>query len=169
MMKVEAALPMRPGSSPRVRLLGAVLSVFLLSGCWFGGDGSGKVSVFDLGAGDCVLTPAETKVELTEVERVACSEPHQMEVFALRPYVAPGGGKAPSDFPGQEALTSFADGACAESFTGYVGVDYRDSALYYTYVMPSARSWGQDKDRTVVCFLTTTGDKLKKSAKGTRW
>lgn len=160
---------MRPGFARHRFLPLALLGAFLLSGCWFGGDDSGEVSVFDLRAGDCVLTPAETKVELTKVERVACSKPHQMEVFALPPYAPPGGGDASNDFPGQDALTAFADGACAESFTGYVGVDYRDSALYYTYIMPSARSWGQDKDRTVVCFLTTTGDKLEKSAKGTKW
>lgn len=164
---------MRPDSPRHRRPLVAVLGAFLLSislsGCWFGGDDSDDVSVFEVKPGDCVLTPVQTKVELTEVERVPCSEPHQMEVFALRAFTPPGGGKAPKDFPGQEALTAFGDGACAESFTGYVGVDYRDSALYYTYVMPSARSWGQDHDRTVVCFLTTTGDKLEKSAKGTKW
>lgn len=150
-------------------MTGLAAIALLLSGCGVFGGGDGEVSVFDVEVGDCVMTPAETVVELTQVERVKCSDPHQMEVFALPAYTTPNGDDAPEDFPGNDALTAFADGACAESFVDYVGVDYRDSSMYYTYVLPSARSWSQDKDHTVSCFLTTTGEMLKKSAEGTKW
>lgn len=143
---------------------------FLLGGCGlFGGDDT--VSVFDVKVGDCVVTPAEedTKVEVTEVQRVECAEPHQMEVYSFEKYVSPDSDEAPKDFPGQDAVTAFADGACAASFADYVGVDYRDSSLFYTYLLPTARSWGQDKDRTVTCFVTTTGSTLTASVRGTKW
>lgn len=142
--------------------------MMVLSSCGlFGGDDN--VSVFDLKAGDCVVTPDEVKAEVTEVTRVKCSVDHQMEVYAFEKYVSRGSDKAPDDFPGVDAVTAFADGACAASFADYVGVDYRDSSLFYTYVLPTARSWSQDKDRTVACFATTTGSVLNSSVKGTKW
>ena len=49
----------------------------------------------------------------------------------------------------------------------YVGVDYLDSSLFYTYLLPSARSWDDD-DRSVVCFVTSPGEPLQRSVKGSR-
>lgn len=159
----------RGGVFPLVTRVTAVFALTVsLAGCgWFG---DGKTSVFDLDVGDCVVTPSaeDTAVEVTEVERVACSEPHQMEVFALQDYVSPGSDEAPADYPGEDAVTAFADAACAAPFADYVGVDYRDSTLFYTYVLPTARSWG-NKDRTITCFATTTGATLDQSVAGTKW
>lgn len=142
--------------------------LFAVGGCgWFGGDDG--VSVFEVEVGDCVLTPEEITAEVTEVTRVPCAEPHQMEVFSFEKYVAPGTDEAPQDFPGIDAVTAFADGACAGSFGDYVGVDYRDSSLFYTYVLPTARSWNQDDDRSITCFATTTGSPLTDTVRGTKW
>ena len=156
------------------RLLVVAPVVLALGGChflWWGGDDAkGKaVSVFDLTAGDCTLTPTDVTVEITKIDRVACSVPHQQEVYAAVPYVDATTGDAPDAFPGNDALTAFADGTCAEAYTTYVGVDYRDSRLYFTYLLPSARGWEQDGDRQVVCFVTTTGDVLTQSVKNTKW
>lgn len=146
----------------------ALVLLWGVSGCgWFGGDD--EVSVFDVEIGDCVVTPEEITAEVTDVTRVECAEPHQMEVYSFEEYVSPGSDEAPEDFPGGDAVTAFADGACAGSFADYVGVDYRDSSLFYTYVLPTARSWSQDKDRTVTCFVTTTGSTLTGSVRGTKW
>ena len=65
-------------------------------------------------------------------------------------------------------LSAFAQGACAQHFTGYVGVDYLDSSLFFTYLLPSARSWESDDDRDVICFVTTTGGTLTGSVKGSK-
>jgi hypothetical protein len=65
-------------------------------------------------------------------------------------------------------LTTFAQGACAQRFTDYVGVNYLDSKLYFTYLLPSARSWEQDADRNVTCFVTTTGNQLTATVKGSK-
>ena len=53
-------------------------------------------------------------------------------------------------------------------FQDYVGISYLDSSLFFTYLMPSARGWEQDTDRSVVCFVTTTGAELTASAKESR-
>jgi hypothetical protein len=37
-----------------------------------------------------------------------------------------------------------------------------------TYLLPSARSWQQGEDRSVLCFVTTTGDPLTNSVKGSK-
>ena len=62
-------------------------------------------------------------------------------------------------------LKDFADGSCAAEFAAYVGVDYRDSSLFFTYLLPSARSWEQGDDRAVTCFITTTGAPLSESVR----
>ena len=53
-----------------------------------------------------------------------------------------------SAYPGDDVLETFAQGACAQRFAGYVGVDYLDSTLFFTYLLPSARSWEQDETAT---------------------
>ena len=80
----------------------------------------------------------------------------------------PSASAAGGAYPGGDALDKFAKGACAQRFTAYVGVDYLDSKLFFTYLLPSARSWEQDNDRTILCFVTTTGGTLTASVKGSR-
>lgn len=116
------------------------------------------VSVFDAAPEDCFVVPEEVTAEVAELSRVDCAEPHQQEAYAVVDYEG-------EDFPGEAALKDFADGACASEFAPYVGVDYRDSTLFFTYLLPSARSWEQGGDRSVTCFVTTTGEPLTASVK----
>lgn len=152
-------------------VLGLGLGTLGLAGCsvFDRGDGSRAVSVFDVEVGQCFRVPGDITVELTELPSVDCSEPHEQEAYALVDYTDPGTGTAPEDFPGEAALKTFADGVCAERFADYVGVDYRDSALFFTYLVPSARSWQQNADRTTLCFVITTGAQLTQSVAGTGW
>ena len=83
------------------------------------------------------------------------------------PYLTKDGSPA-SAYPGDAALKLFADGACAQEYTGYVGKDYLDSSYFFTYLLPSARGWEQQKDRTVLCFVTTTGQQLTSSVKNSK-
>ena len=150
-------------------VLGVVVAL-AVSGCsWFGGDGtkSTSTSVFDVAVGDCFLAPEKITVQLTDLSKVDCATPHQQESYALPVYTDPGTDKTPTTFPGDAALKSFADGSCAQEFQDYVGVDYRDSSLFFTYLVPSARSWEQNEDHTVICFVTTTGQTLTSSVQGT--
>ncbi len=145
------------------------------SGCsWvkgiFGNDDKVQVtavSVFDVKPGQCFQAPAEPKAELTELQSVACDQPHQQEAYASVDYVAPAGGDS-SIYPGDAALTAFAKGSCADQFAGYVGVSYLDSRLFFTYLLPSARGWQQGPDRSVLCFVTATDRQLTASVKGSK-
>lgn len=149
-----------------------VVAVLLSSCSWvsglFGDKTENKgvpVSVFDVSVGDCFVAPTEVKAELSDLGRVPCSMPHQQELYDIATYQPPNGS---DDYPGSAALETFAKGACAQSFTGYVGIAYPDSGLWMTYLMPSARSWKQGEDRSVLCFVTTTGEPLTESVKGSK-
>ena len=90
-----------------------------------------------------------------------------MEVFKAVPYTPPPKGPAVADdvYPGEEALTLFADGTCAKEFGSFVGIDYLDSQKYFfTYLLPSPRSW--EEDHNVLCIITGDGKALTGTAKG---
>lgn len=154
------------------RIVPALAAAAVLSSCswvsgWFGGDDEIKVdqvAVFDAAIGDCFLAPPEVKAELAELPRVDCADPHQQELYEIVTYDG-----AADDYPGNAALDTFAQGACAQAFAGYVGIGYPDSGLWMTYLIPSARSWQQGNDRSVFCFVTTTaGGELTSSVKDTK-
>lgn len=145
-----------------------VSTVWTLGGCGlFGKDGDRQaVSVFSIRQGQCFKAQTEVKAQLSELTSVDCAQQHAQEAYAVVPYRA-ADGSAPDTYPGDDVLTKFADGACAGAYKPYVGVDYLDSRLYYTYLLPSARSW-EDEDRSVVCFVTSAGEPLQGSAKGSK-
>lgn len=130
-----------------------------LAGCSSKDEGSGT-SVMDVKVGECFLAPGKIQDQIKTVKRVDCAKPHAREAYATPKYAAAG-----DAFPGDDALDKFAEGACAEGFGPYVGVDYLDSSLFFTYLAPSARSW-QQRDRTVLCFVTTAGEPMVGSVKG---
>ena len=155
---------MRP--NPAVPLIVGA-AVLTLSACSGGNSGSGDVSVFSVKPGQCFQTPKDVKAELAKLHKTPCTDAHTQEAYAVVRYVN-SSGATPSTYPGSDVLTTFAQGTCAQRYSGYVGVDYLDSTLYFTYLLPSARSWEQDSDRNVICFVTTTGGTLKKSVKGSK-
>jgi hypothetical protein len=166
----------------RVRHAAVAIAIGLLAlscaGCgWFGGGGSGSKSesVFSVRPGQCFQAPKSVQAELSALQGTPCSKPHTREAYALVPYTASSGGTGTAGasgssgaYPGGDALSAFAQGACAQRFTKYVGVDYLDSSLFFTYLLPSARSWQSDDDNDVICFVTTTGGTLSGSVKGSK-
>jgi hypothetical protein len=145
------------------------LMALALAGCGiFGGDddGSGETSVFSVKPGECFKSQDDIKAQISDLDRVECTARHGMESYAVIGFRAPEGVTI-DDYPGDDTLNKFAEGACAQAFGKYVGVTYLDSSLYYTYLVPSARSWDDD-DRSVVCFVVGSGDPLQGSAKGSK-
>lgn len=147
-----------------------ILAATLTACSWvsglFGDDDGVKsedVGVFDIQVGDCFLAPPEVNIELADLNRVDCADPHHQEMYAVVTY-----DNAPAEYPGNAELDRFANGACAEQFGVYVGIAYPDSSLWMTYLLPSPRSWQQAKDRSVLCFVTTTGSELTSSVKGSK-
>ncbi|WP_370250077.1 septum formation family protein [Nocardioides sp.] len=148
-----------------------------LSGCGlFEDDEPGEVtSVFEVGVGTCLRGPTEVTADITEVDTVPCTEPHTQEAYALVTYEATGATAAASGdpqaaldadlYPGEQVLTDFANGVCAERFTDYVGRSYLDSALFFSFLTPTPRSW-EEGDRQVLCVLTDPGRPLTASLKG---
>ncbi len=160
------------GRRARTALFGALSAVLLTGTACSSSGGQVSTSVFAVRPGQCFVAPKDVKAELSSLEQVPCSQPHTQEAYALVNYQAAGSGPSASAssgaYPGSDVLDKFAKGTCAQHFTSYVGVDYLDSKLFYTYLLPSARSWEQDDDRTILCFITTTGGTLTASVKGSR-
>lgn len=154
--------------------------VAALGGCsWFGSNTktpSVSVSVFSIEPGQCFNVPPDVKDQLSSVSRVPCSTPHTEEAYATVTYAPPGADSSSAasasagggPYPGAQALTTFADGACAAQFGKYVGKTYLDSSLFFTYLLPSARSWQEDHDETVICFVTQAGGTRTGSAKNSK-
>jgi len=139
----------------------------LAAGCsapWHKDAGASKASVFDAKVGECFESPTEVQAQISDLQQVDCAKPHGQEAYALPTYQPAAGSDV---FPGDQTLESFAQGACAQAFGPYVGVDYLDSRLYDTYLLPSPRSW-ESGDRTVLCLATDSGNPMTGSVKGTR-
>jgi hypothetical protein len=152
-----------------------LLCVVWLAGCTGSDSGTKQISVFSVKTGECFTAPTSVKVQLSSLTRTPCTKAHTQESYAIVPFSTTARAVRPtavpsltSSYPGDDVLTTFAQGACAQRYAGYVGVDYLDSSLFFTYLLPSARSWEQADDRNVICFVTTTGSTLTASVKGSK-
>jgi len=161
---------MRPRSHAR-RVAVATAALALAAGACSGDGGPPRddegrltkatdLAVFDLQPGDCLSPDDEVTAELETVRAVPCSEPHVHEVFALVTW------EDGDTFPGQAELADFADAACIAEFADYVGVDYLDSTLFHSYLLPTLRSWDERADRTIVCLASSAGEPLQGSSRG---
>ena len=159
-----------PIAHVRVRRAGPVLAVaaaLAVSACSASTANSGvSVSVFTVKPGQCFVSPKQVKAQLSSLTRTPCSRPHNQEAYASVPYATTDGSTA-SAYPGDSLLGQFAQGACAQKFTSYVGTDYLDSSLYFTYLVPSPLSW-ESNDRNILCFVTTAGQTLTASVKDSK-
>lgn len=108
-------------------------------------------SVFELAVGQCINLPDGEQI--TNVETVECSEPHDAEVYALPQH--PAGPDEP--YPGDQAVQEFGQEQCLAAFEPYVGRDYSSSAIFSTTLTPSPESWAEADDREVVCLLVGEG------------
>ena len=112
-------------------------------------DRGTNTSVFDLREGTCFNDPVTTDEDLIEeLSVVSCDAPHDNEVFALVNH--PDDLNAP--FPGQDAISEFADEQCKAVYYSYVGAAYADSLFSYSTYSPTAQSWSNG-DREVICYL----------------
>lgn len=153
-----------------VAALVAIVSVAALGGCsLFGGssDGTKSVSVFAVSPHQCFAAPTAVHTELSKLQRVPCNAPHAEESYAVVPYLNKQDPTS-TTYPGSDKLTQFAKSACAQRFTKYVGINYLDSKLFFTYLLPSPRSWEQGVDRTIICFITSVTGLRTASAQGSK-
>jgi hypothetical protein len=172
---------------PVLAVLCALMSLSL-SACGSGSNqatAAKSVSVFNLHPQDCLNPPkANPNLAVSTVTVLPCDKPHVDEVYCVLPYQpatpssaqqCPGrpprfAGSLTEDYPGEQALTNYANALCLNQFQPYVGSAYTGSSLYYTYLYPSPRSWDDSlkRDREIVCILHTIGAPLTRSAKGSK-
>lgn len=104
---------------------------------------AGQSSAFSVVAGDCLNDSGQTDVLTVPV--VDCTVPHDLEAFATA--TMPDG-----DFPGEEAITEFAEESCAAAFVDFVGVPADETRLSFTHFSPLEPSWARG-DREVLCLV----------------
>lgn len=145
-------------------MIGLTVAGLGASGCSVFGGGSPssfQESVFHLEAGQCLVPPKKVQADLTSIQVVSCTTAHTQQVYALVQ------DHAGSTYPTPTKLDNFANASCLDRFAAFDGIPYQRSKLYFTYLLPSVRSWA-DGDRTVVCVAETVGKPLKKTLKGAK-
>jgi hypothetical protein len=106
-----------------------------------------KVSVEPTGfqVGDCV--------NFTTFATVACTEPHDAEVYVVTSYPA----DASAPYPGNDVVHTYVDKTCTDAFAPYVGIALDQSKYTYTVIAPDGKTWPQG-DREIVCAVSNVSD-----------
>jgi hypothetical protein len=117
---------------------------------------SGALGVFSMQVGDCINDIDFGASEISEGLGVPCSEPHVYEVYY----------ETFLEGLDLESIKQMADEECLSGFESYVGVPFKESALYYSVLFPSPESYDEG-DREITCLLVTEdGSKLTGSMRG---
>jgi Septum formation len=111
-----------------------------------------KSAIFSLKTGECIDPAGQTATV------VACSTPHDAEVFATFELTG-------SKWPGTAAVGAAASSGCASRLSGYLNPQLAIS-LSSTYIYPDSVAW-QAGTRTVICEVRATkGQQLTGSVQG---
>jgi hypothetical protein len=148
--EVIAGLPVPPETSARAGgllsvlwrnrwiVVMAVIGVSVLAGIL---DQSTPIQ--ERSPGECFNNPSGE--EVSEVDLIDCSDPHELEVFASVTLV---GGA----YPGDAALFERAFDSCLGFFESYVGEPYETSILYMFPFTPAEGTWN-DGERNALCVV----------------
>ena len=100
-----------------------------------------------LRVGDCfeLLDPDDPSITIVRAE--PCADEHVYEVFFV-------GDMPDGDYPGDAAVSAFADANCISAFEGYVGVPFEESTWFASPVGPAEADWLAGT-RRVTCQLHT--------------
>jgi len=150
----------------RGRLALVLAGALLLGGCSAESpatEAEGEVpavtSVLALEVGTCVNdSDTPLSADLAEVPEVSCSEPHDSELYAILT-VDDGA------YPGADRLIEQGQSYCQESFSSFVGIDFRSSLLDFYFYYPTPSSWAAG-DRLVYCMVFDPGVKVVGSLAG---
>nr|WP_243862247.1 septum formation family protein [Frigoribacterium faeni] len=107
----------------------------------------------DLVDGDCfAFAPGDGEGQgvIGAVHLQSCDDEHEFETFALVPATQP-------EWPGDDALAAFAEGACTTEFESFVGLPYADSIVEFAYLQPTVDGWAEG-ERNVLCYAWIEGD-----------
>lgn len=138
--------PARPSGTARLFsvgrwIVGGIFLFAVLGQCFDSGN-----TLDDLSVGDCFQDPG-IGVEVSEVEKVGCSDLHDFELFTTVEL-----GDADRAFPGTDTLFNELESECAARFSEYVGHDYLTSVYDFVAFTPVVDGW-RDGDRKGLCAL----------------
>jgi hypothetical protein len=121
-------------------------AALVVSACSDDDDDADPINLGEGGVGTCLLFAEDVGPEVDELPVVDCAIEHSHEIFAVVEH--------PADvYPGFEALEQFAQTECLGAFEPYVGVGAFDSALFYSWFVPTLDGWNDADDREVICVL----------------
>ncbi|MDO5494137.1 MAG: septum formation family protein [bacterium] len=86
-------------------------------------------------------------VEVTEIETVECTQPHEHEVYATPALEF-------DAWPGEGQINTAALEACIAEFEGYVGSPYETSTVFAWALLPSEEGWASG-DTSAACIAET--------------
>jgi hypothetical protein len=94
----------------------------------------------------CMQVTEDLPAEVKTLPVIDCAQPHTHEIYATVT-------SQESVYPGVDALGASAQVKCLSAFEDFVGISAFDSELSYTWLVPSLKSWNDDKDREILCVL----------------
>lgn len=113
----------------------------------------GRTPLPDLTVGQCFnggRAPSGTGTHIVfGVDVVECNEPHESELMATFDYPESGTGLA---YPGDETVSDYAEGECAERFAEYVGLSFSSSFLEMSFLYPLRQNWTAG-DYSIQCVV----------------
>lgn len=120
----------------------------------------GDVGAFNLNVGDCVVLAdiVESSDTISSVPATPCSEAHDAEVTDKFDVTG-------LDDYDDAAISEQADAGCEAALIEYVGPNWLDLELDFTYLYPTQESWSTDKE--ILCFAIAGDLTLTASVKGT--
>lgn len=114
--------------------------------------GAQDEDVFVLRTGDCINEwSADADENVSSVPKIDCSEPHDLEVYYEGTLDENG------SYPTREVLGEMVGEGCIDAFGDFVGIDYEDSALDFSNLMPTEDGWEQG-DREYLCLIGQYGE-----------
>ena len=115
--------------------------------------------VLQLAVGTCVNdSDTPLSADLAEVPEVPCSEPHDSELYAIQTV-------DDGPYPGADVLIQQGQSYCQDSFSDFVGIDFRSSLLDFYVYYPTPSSWAAG-DRLIYCMVFDPGLKVIGSLEG---
>ena len=158
----------RYGAGVLVALVVGVVGWAVMSTADRGVDGTidraGSLDAFSIRVGDCynqgTSTSEDGSSEISTVDAVPCSEPHDNEVYAVFDVDV-------EEFPGREGMYELAVSECVARFDDFVGMAYQDSILDVNPLYPTLDGWNSIGDREVICSVFHMEDeRLEGTAEG---
>ncbi|MCY7411467.1 MAG: hypothetical protein LH471_00230, partial [Salinibacterium sp.] len=62
-------------------------------------------------------------------------------------------------YPGEDGVLAQADTGCEAEFDAFVGINYVESILDFTFYYPTAASWAEG-DREILCLIFDPAGKI---------